>query len=264
MSASAAASKGMRPPAGGVLLWLRSLLFNLCFYVLTAAMALGAMPLMLAPRPWMIVLMRMWGRLVLAVLRGVCGIRFRLEGAEHLPPPGTPALIAAKHQSAFDTIIWLALLPDAAYVLKRELLHIPLYGQITRKARMIAVDRSAGASAMRELLRGGRAAAEAGRQIVIFPEGTRVAPGHRVPYQPGIAALAAATGLPVIPAATDSGRCWGRRAFRKRAGLITLRVLPPLPAKLRREALMRQLEACIETETDRLLGIEGPVENLVD
>lgn len=264
MSASAAAAKGLEAPAGGALLWLRSLLFNLCFYVVTAVMAVGALPLLLAPRRWMIVLMRAWGRLVLGILRVLCGIRFRLEGAEHLPPAGAPALIAAKHQSAFDTIIWLVLLPDAAYVLKRELLHIPLYGQIARKARMIAVDRSAGASAMRELLRGGRAAAEAGRQIVIFPEGTRVAPGRRVPYQPGVAALATATGLPVIPAATDSGRCWGRRAFRKRAGLITLRVLPALAPNLRREALMRQLEDSIETETDRLLGIDGAVDKSVD
>lgn len=264
MSASAAATKAPAAPAGGALVWLRSALFNLGFYLLTAAMALGALPLLLAPRRWIMAVMRLWARMVLGMLRGICGIRFRLEGAEHLPPPGAAALIAAKHQSAFDTIVWLALLPDAAYVLKRELLRIPLYGQLAARAGMIAVDRSAGASAMRTLLRGGRDAVAAGRQIVIFPEGTRVAPGHRVPYQPGIAALAAATGLPVIPAATDSGRCWGRRAFRKPAGLITLRILPPLPTALRREALMQSLEDRIEAETDRLLGIDRAVDKLVD
>jgi len=264
LSATAAAATGHGAAQGGLSLWLRSAVFNLGFFLLTAAMVLGSLPLLLAPRQRMIAAMRLWARLVLGLLRGVCGIRFRLEGAEHLPPPGAPALIAAKHQSAFDTIIWLALLPDAAYVLKAELLRIPLYGQLARKARMIAVDRSAGASAMRALLKGGREAAAAGRQIVIFPEGTRVAPGSRVPYQPGVAALAAATGLPVIPAATDSGRCWGRRAFRKPAGLITLRVLPPLPVGLRREALMQRLEDAIEAETDALLARPPSVDKLVD
>ncbi len=253
-----------RPGEGGVLVWVRSALFNLCFFGLTALIAVAALPLLLAPRRALVWMMRQWAWLVVGLLRVICGIRFRLVGQEHLPPRGEAALIAAKHQSAFDTIVWLGLVPDAAYVLKRELLRIPLYGQLAARARMIAVDRSAGASAMRHLLRAGRDAAEDGRQIVIFPEGTRVAPGDRVPYQPGIAALAAATGLPVIPAATDSGRCWGRRAFRKQPGVITLAILPPLPAGLRREALMTQLETKIESGTDRLLRGLEPVDSFVD
>ncbi|MBX9700302.1 MAG: 1-acyl-sn-glycerol-3-phosphate acyltransferase [Acetobacteraceae bacterium] len=246
------------------MVWLRSALFNLCFFGLTAVIAIAALPTLLAPRGAVLWMMRQWAWLVVGLLRVVCGIRFRVTGAEHLPPPGSPALIAAKHQSAFDTIIWLGLLPDPAYVLKRELLRIPVYGQLARHARMIAVDRSAGASAMRHLLREGAAAAEAGRQIVIFPEGTRVAPGERIPYQPGVAALAAATRLPVIPAATDSGLLWGRRAFRKRPGLITLSILPALPAGLRRDGLMGRLEAAIETESERLLRRAVSVDSLVD
>lgn len=246
------------------MIWLRSALFNLAFFSLTATIAVAALPTLLMPRRVLLRIARQWAWLVVWLLRAICGIRFRLVGAEHLPPPGSPALIAAKHQSAFDTIIWLGLLPDPAYVLKRELLRIPVYGQLARHAGMIAVDRAAGAGAMRHLLRAGREAAEAGRQIVIFPEGTRVAPGERVPYQPGIAALAGATGLPVIPAAIDSGRCWGRRAFRKQPGVITLAVLPPLPAGLRREALMGRLEAEIEAATDRLARTCEPVDSLVD
>jgi 1-acyl-sn-glycerol-3-phosphate acyltransferase len=248
--------------------WLRSAAFNLAFFAATAAIGVAVLPLLALPRRALVAPMRFWARTVVGLLRGLCGIRLRVTGLEHLPAAGSPALIAAKHQSAFDTIVWLALLPDGVYVLKKELLLIPVYGWLARKARMIAVDRAAGAAAMRHLIRAGREAAAEGRQVVIFPEGTRVAPGRRIAYQPGIAALAAATGLPVIPAATDSGLCWGRRAFRKRPGTITLAILPPLPAGLRREALMARLEAAIEGESDRLLAAAGngaaPVDHLVE
>jgi 1-acyl-sn-glycerol-3-phosphate acyltransferase len=239
-------------PPDGPLVWLRSALFNICFFGATAVISVTGLVTLLMPGFGIRFVMRSWARTVIWLLRAICGIRFRLEGAEHLPRQGQAGLIAAKHQSAFDTIVWLCLLPDPVYVLKRELLRIPVYGALVRRARMIAVDRSAGASAMRYLIRSGREAAAAGRQIVIFPEGTRVAPGQRVPYQPGIAALAAATGLPVIPAAIDSGRLWGRRAFRKRPGCITLVVLPPLPAGMPRAALIAALESKIEDATDRL------------
>lgn len=246
------------------MIWLRSLLFNLVFFLSTALVAVCALPLLLAPRRVVLAMIRAWGWLVLAELRVICGIRLVVTGREHLPAEG-PALIAAKHQSALDTIIWPGLVPDCCYVLKRELLRIPAYGALVRKAGMIAVDRGAGAGAMRVLLREGKAAAAAGRQIVIFPEGTRVPPGARAPYQPGILALAAATRLPVIPVATDSGLCWGRRAFHKRPGVVTVAILPALPQDLPREALLNRLEAVIEAETDRLLAgrlvdkaVDGP------
>jgi 1-acyl-sn-glycerol-3-phosphate acyltransferase len=238
-----------------MMVWLRSALFNLLFFSITAGLTVAGMPLLLAPRRVVLAVIRWWAGLILALLRLLCGVELRVTGAVHLPAAG-PALIAAKHQSAFDTIVWLRLLPDPAYVLKRELLFLPFWGWLARKTRMIAVDRRAGAAAMRHLLRAGQAAAAAGRQMVIFPEGTRVAPGGHAPYQPGVAALAAATSLPVIPVATDSGLAWGRRSFRKRPGTITVAVLPPLPARMRREALMARLEAEIETETNRLLACD--------
>ncbi len=243
----------------GLLIWVRSAAFNLCFFGLTGLIAILALPTLLMPRRAVLRMMRLWASSVVWLLRGICGIRFRLLGAEHLPPAGTPGLIAAKHQSAFDTIIWLGLLDAPAYVLKQELLRIPAYGALARHAGMIAVDRQAGASAMRHLLRAGQEAAAAGRQIVIFPEGTRVAPGESVPYQSGIVALAAATKLPIIPAAIDSGMLWGRRAFRKRPGTITLSVLPPLPVGLPRAALMDRLTSVIEAETNRLLRQDSPL-----
>ena len=243
--------------------WLRSVLFNAFFFVFSASYAALLLPLLVLPRRWLLQPIRFWARLIVVMLRPLCGIRVRVTGREHLPTGGGPALIAAKHQSAFDTVVWLWLLPDPAYVLKRELLDIPIWGWLARGTGMIAVDRLAGSTAMRHLLRAGQAAAAEGRQMVIFPEGTRVPPGERGAYQPGVAALAAATGLPVIPVATDSGVLWGRRAFHKRPGTITVAVLPPLPAGLRRDDLLRRLEAAIEPETERLLG-SAPVDNSVD
>lgn len=236
---------------------LRSALFNVAFFAFTAVAAILCLPLLvLLDRGGLLHLLSWWARRTLGLLRLVCGIEVRVTGAEHLPESGA-ALIAAKHQSAFDTIVWLALLPAPAYVLKRELLAIPLYGWYASRAGMIAVERSAGAAALRRLLKAADRAVAEGRQIVIFPEGTRVAPGERRPYQPGIVALYERTGLGVIPVATDSGRCWGRRAFRKRAGTITLAVLPPLPPGLARADLLARLEAAIETESARLLDSVG-------
>ena len=158
------------------------------------------------------------------------------------------ALIASRHQSAFDTIVWLTLVPRCCYVLKRELLRIPLFGPLMPLAGMIAVDRSGGAGALRALVRDGERAAREGRQIVIFPEGTRADPGAMLPLQPGVAALAARTHLPVIPVVTNSGRFWGRRAFHKRAGTIQIRVLKPIPPGIGRDQLMQRLEAALRSE----------------
>jgi 1-acyl-sn-glycerol-3-phosphate acyltransferase len=163
-----------------------------------------------------------------------------VTGREHLPRTG-PALIASSHQSAFDTVVWLLLLPGCCYVLKRELLNIPLFGGLVAPSGMIAVDRDGGAAAIRGLIRDGERAVAAGRQIVIFPEGTRAEPGAQLPLQPGVAALANRTGLPVIPVATDSGHYWGRRAFRKVPGVIRIVVKPPIPAGTPRQELMRLL-----------------------
>lgn len=231
---------------------LRSLLFNIAFFAATALIGIAALPLLLAPPAAMRRVVRFWARSVIWLLRLICGVRVELRGMEHIPPGA--AVIVSKHQSAFDTIIWCALRPDVAYVLKKELLAIPVYGWHARKAGMIPVDRAGGGPALRAMLRAAQAALAAGRPVVIFPEGTRTAPGERVPYQPGVVAIAGASDAPVIPVATDSGRVWGRRAFHKRPGTIRVSALPPLPPGLPRARLLAALEAAIETETDRLLA----------
>jgi 1-acyl-sn-glycerol-3-phosphate acyltransferase len=240
---------------------LRSVLFNVVFYGATFVLTIGAgLPLaLLAPRR-MLGLARLWARLILLALRATCGIRVHVTGLERIPRAG-PALIAAQHQSAFDTLVWLALLPRCCYVLKQELMRIPVFGRCLRLAGMIAIDRSARASALRRLLRDGTRAAAEGRQIVIFPEGTRAPAGTVLPLQPGVAALARATGLTVVPAVTDSGRCWGRQAFRKRAGIIRVAVLPALPNGLPREQLMMELGTAVARGAREL---HEPVDIIVD
>lgn len=224
------------------MIWLRSAAFNMWFYGITVVLALFGTVVQLGPSSWSRVISRCWARWVLAGLKPLCGITIAISGREHLPAAG-PALIASQHQSAFDTMVWLVLAPAPAYVLKQELTRIPLFSVMIRKLAMIVVDRSAGAAAIRSLLRGADAAVAQGRHIVIFPEGTRAAPGTSLPLHPGIAALATRTGLPVIPVVTDSGLRWGRRAFRKLPGVIHVAIQPPLPIGLPRAVLMERLAA---------------------
>jgi 1-acyl-sn-glycerol-3-phosphate acyltransferase len=141
--------------------------------------------------------------------------------------------------------------------LKQELRRIPLFNSMIDPAGMIVVDRKAGASALRHLVRQAERAFHEQRQVVIFPEGTRGEPGRTLPLHPGVAAIAARTGLPVIPVVTDSGLCWGRRAFRKRAGTIHIRLLPPIDAQVGRESLMAHLTAAFRA------GLQHPVDKSV-
>lgn len=239
--------------------WLRSALFNLYFFGTTFVLTLvGTAVRLVAPHHVMPVAM-LWARTQVAGARVLCGIRLEVSGREYLPADG-PALIASRHQSALDTMVWLTLVPRCCYVLKQELMRIPLFSALIRATGMIAVDRSGGASALRQLLRGADQAKRDGMQIVIFPEGTRAEPGMMLPLQPGVAALATRTGLPVIPVITDSGRCWGRRAFRKLPGVVHIQLLPPIAAGIPRETLMQELDSALRTEITRS---EESVDNIV-
>lgn len=236
---------------------LRSALFNVYFFSMTAVLAIaGALVRGFAPDRFLVIPV-LWARLALAGLRTICGISFEVSGAEHLPRSG-PALIASRHQSAFDTLVWLTLLPRCCYVIKQELAHIPVFGSLIRTSGMILLDRRAGAGAIRHLMREAERAVREQRQVVIFPEGTRAASGRMGPLYPGVAAMAARMHLPVIPVITDSGRFWGRRAFRKVPGTIQIRLLPPIRAEGRRGALMESLAAALATP------LAEPVDNSGD
>ncbi|MBN9509753.1 MAG: 1-acyl-sn-glycerol-3-phosphate acyltransferase [Alphaproteobacteria bacterium] len=238
---------------------IRSAAFNAFFFGVTFLMAMASLPLRVVAPQFVPAYARAWARLMLAALRMICGIRYEVTGRDHLPKEGA-ALLAPMHQSAFDTVIWMLLLPRPAYVVKAELFRIPLFGPLLRLAGMIPVDRRGGAAALRSLLQAADGAIAAGRQIVIFPEGTRVAPGKKVALQPGVAALAARTGMPVIPVATDSGRHWGRRAFRKVPGVIHVALQPPLDPGLPRAALLADLQRAF---TDGEAAFGAHVDNSV-
>lgn len=224
------------------MIWLRSAAFNLYFFGVTFVLAVGGIFVRLLASASVLAYAQFWARAVVAGLRPIAGVYLVLGGEEHMPKSG-PALIASQHQSAFDTLIWLVLLPRPAYVMKQELQRIPLFGPLTRVGGMIAIDRSAGPAALRSLVRDTTKAAADSRQIVIFPEGTRGDFGEHRPLQRGIAAMAAQSGLPVIPVVTDSGLRWAKHAFRKNPGPIHITLLPPIPPGLGRAELMRRLEA---------------------
>jgi len=232
------------------MVFLRSLVFNVLFGAWTGFLAVAGTPILLLPAGATWALARLWIGGGLALLAAVVGLRHRVIGQEHCPPG--PAIYAAKHQSAWDTLILSVLLDRPAFVLKQELLRVPFFGWYLRHCAMIPVDRQGRATALKRMLAAARAAADSGRPILIFPEGTRVPPGERRPYQPGIAALYGHLDLPVVPIALNSGLFWGRRSFSKRSGIITLQFLPPLPANLPRKDFIRELEDKIETASAEL------------
>lgn len=234
------------------MIWLRSLIFNALFMTVTAFSSMIAMALLPFHPRFIRRFIRHWARVIIWLLRVICGIRLRVTGLEHVVPGAV--IIASKHQSAFDTFVWPALLEETSYVLKRELLDLPFWGRVARHSGAVAVDRDGGGAALRGMVRDAKRVLDEDRPLVIFPEGTRSAPGDRLPYQPGVAALVMGTGAPCYPVATNSGRHWGRRAFHKKPGVISISILPALPPGLARKPLMEALEAQIEAETARLMA----------
>ena len=229
---------------------LRALLFNAFFLAWTALLA--CVFLLLLPSPWRVLSSSVawWARSVLWVLQVLVGLGFEVRGLEHRPRG--PAIVAAKHQSAWDTIAISVLLDHPVVVLKRELLQLPVWGWLARRCGMIAVDRSAGTVALRSMVAAAQDRAAQGRQIVIFPQGTRTAPGTKRGYYPGVVALYDRLKLPVVPVALNSGVFWGRRAFMKKPGTIVVEFLPAIPPGLPRRQFLGELETRIETASDRL------------
>jgi 1-acyl-sn-glycerol-3-phosphate acyltransferase len=237
----------------------RSLLFNLLFFAGTAVIGLGGLPTLLLSREWGHAVARFWAWWMAKSLAWTVRLTYEVRGLEHLPP--APAVIACKHQSSWDTIIFLHLFPNASYVLKRELTWIPVFGWYLSRIYCVVVDRKAGASAIKNLVRQARLTAAQKHYIVIFPEGTRSAPGAKLPYQPGAVALYDMMKLTVVPAALNSGLFWGRRRFVKRPGKIVLEFLEPIPPGLDRKTFAAQLEERIESATEALLAeAEGTAE----
>jgi len=231
----------------------RALAFNIVFWAGTLIFGIAGLPFLLTPRRTAMRFGRFWAQAVLFALKHIIGLDGEVRGRENIPPGG--CLIAMKHQSAWDTLMLPPLLGDPAVVVKRELQYVPFYGWYATRAGSIFIDRKGGAGALRRMVADAKRAIAAGRPVVIFPQGTRTAPGSPVadtPYQPGIAALYRELNVPLVPAAVNSGMYWGRRAFTKRAGRIIAEFLPPIPPGLPRREVMATLETRIEAATTSL------------
>ena len=230
---------------------LRSSLFALFQAVITIVFAIIALLCIPLPAPARYRIITIWSRLMLAGAERICGIRYRVLGAENLPPP--PFIVLAKHQSAWETLAFQVIFPPQVWVVKRELLWIPFFGWGLALLSPIAIDRAAGPRALKQLLEQGRERLARRYCIVIFPEGTRVAPGSRGKYQVGGAWLAVKTATPVLPVAHNAGELWRRRAFIKRPGVVTVSIGAPIDTRqLTPEALIRRVEDWIEREMQRI------------
>lgn len=234
------------------MLILRSILFQVAFYVIMAAILLVTLPFyFFLPHRWAIGVVKFWTGSTMVALRLIAGTRIEVRGLDKLPKGG--ALLAPKHQSAFETMALFPLLADPTYVMKRELMLVPLFGWYTWKAGMIAVDRAGGSKALRKLAADAKAAVAAGRQIILFPEGTRRPVGAPPDYKFGIIHLYRELKVPVYPIALNAGLYWPRRSFLRYPGTIIVEVLDPIPPGLDSKTFLARLIATIEPASDRLL-----------
>lgn len=232
------------------MIFLRSLLYQILFLAWTILIGVTYLPLLLGSRRLMQKGAAVWLGGALWLQKSVLGLTFEVRGRENLPKGA--AMIAAKHQSAWETMVFHRLVGDPAFILKQELLSLPLIGWYLRKSGQIAINRKAGVHALRAMLDGGRRAIEEGRTLVIFPEGHRQAPGHTGRYHSGVSKLYAALGVTVAPVALNSGLFWSRNAFLRRPGKIILQILPAIAPGLDRDSFMRRLESEIEAATRAL------------
>lgn len=233
------------------MLLLRSLIFALLFYVSTAVFVVGGSFLLLGPRRWAMAGLKAHAIVSLWLLRWIVGTRMEVRGRDKLPK--APYLVASKHQSAWDTFALIPIFGDPAMVMKWELTLIPFYGWFSRKFEHVFVRRERGPAALRRLVRDAEDRASAGREIVIFPEGTRRAPGAEPDYKSGVVALYEGLGLPCVPVALNSGLYWPRRQLIRFPGTIIVEILDPLPADLPRSEFRAVLESRIEAAANRLI-----------
>ena len=233
------------------MLVIRSALFN-TFFITFTAFSLATMAMStLFPRPFIHWIVGCWSQTLVCALKVLVRLEFEVVGREFIIDGA--ALYAAKHQSAWDTFIYFLIFKNPSYILKKELHKIPFWGMAANKYGAISIDRSGGASSLKQLIKDTKNRLLQNYSVIIFPEGTRSAPGIKLPYHPGIAALYSATDVPVIPVAVNSGLFWGRHSFIKRPGVITIEFLPPIDRGLKRRDFMEKLESTVEAATDRLV-----------
>ena len=238
----------------------RSLLFNVVFYVNMIVLMIVGLPTIALPYRFFHGILRTYARTSLWLLRVICGLKVEWRGRDKLPAGA--CIVACKHQSVWETFALFVILDDPTYILKAELMWLPLFGWLARKARMIPIDRNARVAALARMTARARIEAARGRQIVIFPEGTRRAPDAAPRYMSGVAYLYSETGLPCVPVALNSGLFWPRRTMLRFPGTVLVEVLDPIAPGLDRAAFTARLKDVLEDATARLVA-EGRRQYLV-
>jgi 1-acyl-sn-glycerol-3-phosphate acyltransferase len=238
------------PRSDGVLLLLRSLLFNLLFYVNVTVLMLVSLPALALPHRVHLVCIRAWALSSLWLLRVICGTTIEWRGVQNIPAGG--CIVACKHQSFLETFAVYKILDEPTFVLKRELMWIPLFGWHMAKARVIPIDRGAGVAALSRMTARARTLLARGRQVVIFPEGTRRPPGAEPNYRSGIAYLYDKAGVPCVPLALNSGLFWPRRSLLRYPGTVVVEALEPIAPGLDRRVFLGQLQDRLEEASTRL------------
>ncbi|MGI9406748.1 MAG: lysophospholipid acyltransferase family protein [Hyphomicrobiaceae bacterium] len=231
---------------------IRSILFNVLFYVATAVILVGGSPLLFGPRSWAMAGLKFHAIVSIWLLRWIAGIRLEVRGGHNIPDGA--ALVASKHQSSWDTFGLIPLMPDPAMVMKAELMKIPFYGWFSKKFGMIPIERGKATVALRNMLEESQDRLEDNRQVVIFPEGRRRVPGAPADYRAGVVKLYEGCDVPCVPVALNSGLFWPRRRFRRFPGTIVVEFLTPIQPGLGRAEFREKLEAAIEGATGRLIA----------
>jgi 1-acyl-sn-glycerol-3-phosphate acyltransferase len=233
------------------MIYIRSLLFNFLFFIYLHFIMILALPILCLNRSYTFRLAHAWSAGSLFLLKHIVGLECEFRGLENIPKG--PCIIAAKHQSVWETFALTMFFNDFTFILKRELTWIPLFGYYLLKSEQIAINRSRGRESLKEIGQKSKAILNAGRQLIIFPEGTRRAAGAPPDYKSGAAFIYAQNNAPCVPVALNSGLFWPRRTFVKRRGKIIAEFLPVIPAGLKRDKFEMQLEQAIETHTDALM-----------
>jgi 1-acyl-sn-glycerol-3-phosphate acyltransferase len=236
-----------------VLIFLRSLIYNVLFYLALLVWFVVAIPTFVMPRSALMTLARLWARSNIWMLRIVCNIKVEYRGVEKIPKG--PLIVASKHQSMWETFALLPFFEQPLFILKRELKWIPVFGFYLIKAGMIDVDRSAGGRALLKMARRAGEQVRQGRQLIIFPEGTRRAVGAAPRYKPGVAQIYADCHAPCLPVALNSGLFWPRRTFMRYPGTLVVEFLDPLPPGLSRDEFLARMSSAIEEATGRLVEV---------
>ncbi|MDE5446317.1 1-acyl-sn-glycerol-3-phosphate acyltransferase [Bradyrhizobium sp. CSA207] len=234
-----------------LLIFLRSLVFNVLFYAVLVGLAIVALPTFLMPARALLTVAGWWAKASIFLMRVICNIKVEVRGAEKIPEG--PLLVVAKHQSFWETFALMPFFDRPIFILKRQLMHIPVFGQFLRKIEMIAINRSAGVKALLDMTRRARAAVRSGRQLLIFPEGTRRPPGAPPDYKTGFAQIYSACGVRCLPVALNSGLFWPRRTFMRYPGTLVVEFLDPLPPGLPKDEFIARVRDVIEDATGRIV-----------